>query len=52
MPKGFLEHSEVDVEVSVRVNIFGAFTFAREAILAFRELEINELGNRGVIMFT
>jgi hypothetical protein len=36
----------------VNTNIQGGFAFAREAILSFREYEINELGYRGALIFT
>lgn len=40
------------LDASIEVNILGGFAFSRCAILAFRELEINELGYRGCLIFT
>lgn len=48
----FLELSQADIDKSINTNIFGGFAFAREAILSFRELSLNELGVRGVLIFT
>ncbi|KAG8747236.1 hypothetical protein FRC10_001852 [Ceratobasidium sp. 414] len=50
--KGFLELSEAEIEESTQTNIIGAFAFAREALLAFKDLEINDKGKRGSLIFT
>ncbi|KAG9076736.1 hypothetical protein FS749_011436 [Ceratobasidium sp. UAMH 11750] len=50
--KGFLELSEEEIEESTQTNIIGAFAFAREALLAFKDLEINDKGKRGSLIFT
>ncbi|KAF8339666.1 NAD(P)-binding protein [Cantharellus anzutake] len=44
--------SEKSTDESVQTNILGGFAFSQEAILSFREYAINELGNRGVLIFT
>lgn len=48
----FLELTQADIDASINVNIHGGFAFARCAILAFREYEINSLGYRGALIFT
>ncbi|QRW04939.1 short chain dehydrogenase [Ceratobasidium sp. AG-Ba] len=35
-----------------QTNIIGAFAFARQALLAFKDLEINDKGKRGSLIFT
>lgn len=50
--KGFLDLTEQDVRTSVDVNIVGAFAFAREAILAVKDLELDDKGKRGTLIFT
>jgi len=50
--KPFLELTQKDIDESVQTNILGGFAFAQESILSFREYAINELGNRGVLIFT
>ena len=40
------------LDESVQTNVLGGFAFAQESILSFREYAINELGNRGVLIFT
>jgi len=50
--KPFLELTQDDIDESVQTNVLGGFAFAQESILSFREYAINELGNRGVLIFT
>jgi len=50
--KSFLETTEAEVQASVDTNIVGAFAFARESILAFKDLEVNEHGKKGTLIFT
>lgn len=55
MPKPFLEITAEEVQDSLDTNIVAAFAFAKEAILAFKELEIDEeegKGKRGTLLFT
>ncbi|KAF8761801.1 Enoyl-(Acyl carrier protein) reductase [Rhizoctonia solani] len=48
----FLEITEQIVQDSVQTNIVAAFAFARESILAFKDLELNKHGKRGALIFT
>jgi NAD(P)-dependent dehydrogenase (short-subunit alcohol dehydrogenase family) len=50
--KGFLSITDEEIQSSVEVNITGPFAFSREAILAFKEQEIDENGARGTLLFT
>ncbi|KAG9050623.1 hypothetical protein FS837_003722 [Tulasnella sp. UAMH 9824] len=50
--KTFLDVTENDIKQSLDTNVIGAFAFARETILAFKEVEPNELGKRGTLIFT
>jgi len=52
--KPFLDITPGEVQASVDTNIVAAFAFAREAILAFKELDIEEggKGKRGTLLFT
>ncbi|KAG8933270.1 hypothetical protein FRC01_010086 [Tulasnella sp. 417] len=50
--KTFLNVTEDDIKQSLDTNVIGAFAFARETILAFKEVEPNELGKRGTLIFT
>ncbi|CAE6430956.1 unnamed protein product [Rhizoctonia solani] len=50
--KGFLELTEEEVEESTQTNIIGAFAFARQALLAFQDLELDDKGKRGSLLFT
>ncbi|KAG9012471.1 hypothetical protein FRB90_006707 [Tulasnella sp. 427] len=50
--KNFLDVTEDDIKTSLNVNVLGAFAFARETILAFKDTEPNELGKRGTLIFT
>lgn len=53
MFKKFLDVTPEDIEQSTQVNIIAAFAFSRQAILTFKENEI-EAGNgkRGALVFT
>lgn len=51
--KKFLDVTPEDVEQSTQVNIIAAFAFARQAILTFKENEIEAgVGKRGALIFT
>jgi NAD(P)-dependent dehydrogenase (short-subunit alcohol dehydrogenase family) len=50
--KPFLDVTEADIQESVDTNVIAAFGFAREAITAFKDQELNELGKRGTLIFT
>ncbi|TFK32855.1 hypothetical protein BDQ12DRAFT_728268 [Crucibulum laeve] len=51
--KPFLEVTPQDVEESLQTNVAAAFAFAREAILSFKENDIEEEnGKRGALIFT
>jgi len=51
--KPFLDITPEEVQTSVDTNIVAAFAFAREAILAFKELDIEGgKGKRGTLLFT
>ncbi|KZO98699.1 NAD-P-binding protein [Calocera viscosa TUFC12733] len=50
--KPFLEVTEEEWKESVQTNIVAAAAFAREAILAFKQLEPNEIGARGNLIIT
>jgi len=50
--KPFLETTEEEVKESVNTNIVAAAAFARESILAFKDLELNEIGARGTLIVT
>jgi len=50
--KGFLDVTEEDIQSSVDINIVAAFAFSREAILAFKDLPLNDKGKRGTLIFT
>jgi len=50
--KGFLDITPEEVQDSVDTNIVAAFAFARESILAFKNLQPNEAGKRGSLIFT
>jgi NAD(P)-dependent dehydrogenase (short-subunit alcohol dehydrogenase family) len=51
--KPFLDITPEEVRESVDTNIVAAFAFARETILAFKELDIDEnKGKRGTLLFT
>ncbi|KAF8485520.1 NAD-P-binding protein [Gautieria morchelliformis] len=50
--KGFLETTPEEIQESVDVNVVGAFAFARETILAFKDLPLTSAGKRGTLLFT
>jgi len=51
--KAFLEVTDGDVEQTVNINIRAAFTFARQSILAFQQVqEPDANGKRGTLIFT
>ncbi|KAG8858767.1 hypothetical protein FRB96_004904 [Tulasnella sp. 330] len=50
--KPFLETTEEEIQESVDVNIVGAFAFARESILAFQDLQTDDQGKKGTLIFT
>jgi NAD(P)-dependent dehydrogenase (short-subunit alcohol dehydrogenase family) len=50
--KSFLDVTEGDIENSVDTNVRAAYSFAREAILRFKEQPVNDKGKRGTLLFT
>jgi NAD(P)-dependent dehydrogenase (short-subunit alcohol dehydrogenase family) len=51
----FLEITPEQLRESIDIHIIAAFAFAREAILAFKELDIDEeggKGKKGTLLFT
>jgi NAD(P)-dependent dehydrogenase (short-subunit alcohol dehydrogenase family) len=51
--KPFLEITPEEIQNSLEVSVSAAFTFSREAILAFKDNTIEEpLGKRGTLIFT
>jgi NAD(P)-dependent dehydrogenase (short-subunit alcohol dehydrogenase family) len=51
--KGFLDITPEDVQDVLQTNVAAAFAFSREAILDFKENEIQDsLGKRGTLIFT
>ncbi|KZP06795.1 NAD(P)-binding protein [Athelia psychrophila] len=50
--KPFLELKPEEIQESVDTNIVSAFAFSREAITAFKDLDIDEKGKRGTLLFT
>jgi len=50
--KPFLDVTEDDFKENLKVNAEGAFSFARESILAFKQNEVDEKGKRGILIFT
>jgi NAD(P)-dependent dehydrogenase (short-subunit alcohol dehydrogenase family) len=51
--KPFLEITPAELRESLSVNVEAGFAFSREAILTFKQNEIEELkGNRGTLIFT
>ncbi|EIW52596.1 short-chain dehydrogenase/reductase SDR [Trametes versicolor FP-101664 SS1] len=50
--KRFFEVTERDLQLTAETNVHGAFAFARQVILAFRQNEVDELGKRGTLLFT
>ena len=51
-PQPFLEVTPEEVQESVDTNIVAAFAFSREAITAFKGLDLNDKGKRGTLLFT
>ncbi|KZS96643.1 NAD-P-binding protein [Sistotremastrum niveocremeum HHB9708] len=52
LDKPFLELTQQDWQSSIDDNFLGAIPFARESILAFQPLPLNEYGKRGTLLFT
>ena len=51
--KPFLDITPEEVQTSLQTNIASAFAFSREAILSFKENNIEEAnGKRGILIFT
>jgi len=50
--KGFLDVTEQDLQTVVETNITAAFAFSRQALLAFKENDIDQIGKRGTLLFT
>lgn len=50
--KPFLDITEADVKKTVDTSVVGAFAFAREAVLAFKDLDLDAVGKRGALIFT
>ncbi|KAF7986918.1 hypothetical protein HWV62_12705 [Athelia sp. TMB] len=50
--KPFLQVTPEEVQESVDTNIVAAFAFSREAIIAFKDLDLNDKGKRGTLLFT
>jgi len=50
--KLFFDLTEEDILLSSQTNVLAGFAFAQEAITAFREYEVNDLGYRGTLIFT
>lgn len=50
--KPFLEVTDEEVKESLDVNVAAAFAFSREAILEFKNNDLNDLGKRGTLIFT
>ncbi|KAF8622047.1 hypothetical protein AX15_007330 [Amanita polypyramis BW_CC] len=51
--KNFLDITPAEVESVIQSNIIAAFAFSREAILSFKDNEVQEpIGSRGTLIFT
>ncbi|KAF9488034.1 NAD(P)-binding protein [Pleurotus eryngii] len=50
--KPFLDVTPEDIQAAVDVNIVAAFAFSREAIVEFKSNDLNEVGKRGILIFT
>jgi NAD(P)-dependent dehydrogenase (short-subunit alcohol dehydrogenase family) len=50
--KPFLDVKEEEIRDSLETNVTAAFGFSREAILAFKDQEDNDLGKKGTLIFT
>ncbi|KIJ50892.1 hypothetical protein M422DRAFT_130801, partial [Sphaerobolus stellatus SS14] len=50
--KPFLEITENDIDESMKTNIVARFAFARESILAFKDLPLLDGQKKGILIFT
>jgi NAD(P)-dependent dehydrogenase (short-subunit alcohol dehydrogenase family) len=51
--KSFLDVTPQDIQETLQVDVVAAFAFSRQAILAFKENEVNETtGKKGTLVFT
>ncbi|KAL4244668.1 NAD(P)-binding domain superfamily protein [Abortiporus biennis] len=50
--KTFLDITEEDIQETLQANVIAPFSFSRQAILNFKENEIDERGRRGTLIFT
>ncbi|KZT36556.1 NAD(P)-binding protein [Sistotremastrum suecicum HHB10207 ss-3] len=50
--KPFLEITPEEWDTTANINLTTAAAFARESILSFKDLPLNELGKRGTLLFT
>lgn len=50
--KPFLDVKEEELAESLQTNVTGAFSFSREAVLAFKQLSLNDAGKRGTLVIT
>lgn len=50
--KSFLDVTEQELQTVVETNITAAFAFSRQALLAFKENGIDQIGKRGTLLFT
>ena len=50
--KPFLETTEEDVRATLESNVLAGFGFARQAVTAFKENDLDALGKRGTLIFT
>ncbi|KIJ27321.1 hypothetical protein M422DRAFT_120450, partial [Sphaerobolus stellatus SS14] len=50
--KPFLEITENDIDESMKTNIVAGFAFARESILAFKDLPLLDGQKKGTLIFT
>ncbi|KAI0804752.1 NAD-P-binding protein [Irpex lacteus] len=48
----FLDVTEDNLNLSLQSNVQGPFAFSRQAVLTFRENELDERGKRGTLLFT
>ena len=48
----FLDVTESDLDLSLQSNVQGPFAFSRQAVLTFRENELDGRGKRGTLLFT
>lgn len=52
MWKGFLDVTPEDLQLTVNTTVIGGFAFARQAILAFKENDVDDKGKRGTLLIT